>query len=148
MSQFNSLRNQYQFLRISTTQHDVIGNQGFLQLHNGVLNIALPGFVAESCLPGFAKVILNDAAVAVGQVAQLERKDKVVPNQGGPKSRPESEKEHPAAVVAAERLHGCVIDDTHRFAQRFLEVECHPAFTEMFWLAYDSTVAHGGRKPE
>jgi hypothetical protein len=31
-------------------------------------------------------------------------------------------------VVATERLHGCVIDDAHWFAQRFLEVESDPAF--------------------
>ena len=51
-------------------------------------------------------------------------------------------------MIAAERLHGCIIDDAHWFAQRFLEVESDPAFAQMFRLAHDFAVAHRGRKPE
>src|SRR5262249_36845490 len=113
-----------------------------------MLNIALPGFLAKPCLTGFAEIILDDAAIAIGQVTQLERKDMIVPNQGGPKSCSESEKEHPATVIAAEGLHGCVIDDAHRFAQRFPKVESHPAFSKVFRLAHDFAVTHRGRKPK
>jgi hypothetical protein len=71
-----------------------------------------------------------------------------VPNQGGSKSCPESEKEHSATVVTAERLHGCVIDNAHWFAKRFREIESNPPFAQMFRLAKDFTVTHRGRKPE
>jgi hypothetical protein len=51
-------------------------------------------------------------------------------------------------MIAAERLHGGVVDDAHWFAQRFFEVKSHPPSAEMLRLACNLAVAHGGRKPE
>src|SRR5207249_2660412 len=123
-------------------------NERLLQLHNGVLNVPLPGFLPEPCLARFAKVVLNDAAIAIRQVAQLKRQDIILPNQRGSKSCSESEKKHSTTVVAAERLHGCVIDNAHGFAQRLLKVEPHPASSEMLWLTNNFAVTYGGRKPQ
>src|SRR4026208_2456357 len=117
-------------------------------MRKGIQTFPLPGFPAQPFLAGFAKVILNNAAVAIGQVAQFEREDIIIPNQGGPKSCPKSKKKHSATMITAERLHRCVVDNAHWFAQRFLEVESDPASAKMFRLAYNFADAHRGRKPE
>ena len=62
-----------------------------------------------------------------------------------PEAGPQSEEEHPPAVVAAERLHRGVVDDLRRLAERGLEVEPDPARPEVDRLADDLPVDHWSR---
>ena len=68
-----------------------------------------------------------------------------VDDERRPEAGPQSEEEHPPAVVAAERLHRGVVDDLRRLAERGLEVEPDPARPEVDRLADDLPVDHGSR---
>ena len=57
-------------------------------------------------------------ALPVGQVAQLHRLHDPVDDQRGAEPGAESEEEHLAAPVAAQRLHGGIVDDLHRPSER------------------------------
>ena len=63
-------------------------------------------------------------------------------------ARAEAEEEHLAALEAAERLHGRVVDDLRRLAEGLLEVEAGPARAEVDGLGIDQPVAHGRRDPD
>ena len=70
----------------------------------------------------------------------LHGNDEPVDDQRRPEARSEPEEEHPPAVVAAERLHGRVVDELRRLAERGLEVESDPALAEVDRLADDAPV--------
>src|SRR5438128_2658694 len=101
-------------------------------------DLTLSFFFAELLQSGCAKVILNNVPVAVGQIAKLERKHVGFPNQCRSQPGAESEKQHPPAAKTAKGLHGRVVDDADRFAQRFLEIAPCPSRTEMFRFAHDA----------
>src|SRR5438874_3071 len=142
MPALDSFREFVQFFGVAAAQHDVVGNQRFLQLHERVLDVPLPGFLAELGQAGFSEIIFNDAAITVRQISQFQRKDSFFPNQGGTKPGAESEKKHSTAAITAKRLHGGVVDDANRFAECFLEIKSGPPFAEMFGIAQDTPVSH------
>ena len=55
----------------------------------------------------------------------------------------EAEEEHAPAVVAAERLHGGVVDHADGLAERGCEVEAHPAVAEIARLGARSVGVDG-----
>src|SRR4029078_3738715 len=95
-------------------EDDVIGNQRFLQQHDGTKDFALPSLFAELFQSGLAKVILDDMAVAIRQVAEFKWEYVVFPDQGGSQSGAQSQKQHSPSAITAERLHRRVIDDADR----------------------------------
>src|SRR6266700_1047295 len=82
MPAFDSFRQLIQSLGVTTAQHDVIGNERFLQLDERVLDVAAPGFLTEPLQAWFAKIVFNDAAVAIGKVSQFEQENVIVPDKG------------------------------------------------------------------
>ena len=73
---------------------------------------------------------------------ELERLDDVVGDQRRAEPGAEPEEEHPAALVAADRLHGCVVDDPRRLAERALVVEADPARPQVDRLGDQLAAAH------
>src|SRR6266436_8451828 len=92
-------------------------------------------------------MIFNNLAIWVGQIAELERHKSLVPQQCGAQAGPKSQKKHSPAIVTAERLHHCVVDHAHRYSERSRKIEADPAFSQMFWVPYDSAVAHRRGQP-
>src|SRR5438552_9888109 len=45
-------------------------------------------------------------------------------------------------MVAAERLHGCVVDHTHRQSECFGKIETNPTFAQMLRISCNPSVAH------
>src|SRR6478609_1142765 len=62
-------------------------------------------------------------------------------NQGGPKAGPQTEKQHPPTVVAAECLHGGVVDNSNRFAQCGRKIEPDPPGAQVAWFGLGAMVA-------
>ena len=58
---------------------------------------------------------------------ELERHDAAIVDERGAEAGAEAEEQHPPAFVAAERLHGGVVQDFHGLAERRRPVEVHPA---------------------
>src|SRR6266571_8296774 len=146
MSALDSLRQFIEFFSVAAAEDHVIGNERFFQLDERVLDVAPPSLFTEPRQTRFPKVIFDDAAVTIWQIAQFQRKHVIAPHQGGAQACAESEKKHSAAMITAERLHGCVVDDANRFAKCFFEIESNPTVSKMFRLAYDLPVAYGRRE--
>ncbi len=76
----------------------------------------------------------------VGEVRELHGLEKSVADHCGAEAGAEAEEEHAAAFVAAEGLHAGVVDEFHGMAERFAEVEAHPAAAQVVRLAERMTV--------
>src|SRR5437667_3019626 len=77
----NSFRKRIQFFGVAAAEHNVVGDERFLQLGDGEFDLVLPFFFAESFQAGSAKIIFNDFAIAIRQIAELERQNGVGPDK-------------------------------------------------------------------
>src|SRR6266516_4290492 len=73
LSSFNTFRQRIETMGVSAAQDDVIGNERPLQLLHRMNDFAFPFFFAKQLQAWDAKIIFNDAAVVIRQVAELER---------------------------------------------------------------------------
>src|SRR5204863_8322756 len=71
-------------------------------------------------------------AVGEKQISEFERNHDMIGDEGGPKASSQAEKEHPAASVAADRLHRRVIDDPRWLFQTLGVFEARPSFAQRF----------------
>src|SRR5437868_4662331 len=82
------------------------------------------------------------------QVAELQRQNRVVPEQRRSQPSPEAEKKHSSAAITSERLHGRVVHDPDWLAERFPKIKTRPAFPEIFRFDGDLSIFHRCRKTE
>src|ERR1700730_7100199 len=68
-----SIREPIESIHIAAAKHDVIGNEATLQLGDGEDHFAFPFRFAESLNSRNAEKIFDDIAVAIREIAQLER---------------------------------------------------------------------------
>ena len=118
--------------RVATAEDHVVGGEG-----DG--EVARPPRRAPSATrrlptrfsplrPSMAPRVLP---VLARELAELERDDHVLRDQRRADAGAEAEEEHPAAFVAAERLHRGVVDDAHRAIECGREIEADPPRTEV-----------------
>src|SRR6266550_5439755 len=79
--QLNSVRQLVELLGTSAAKNDVIGNKRLLQQQDRAKHFAFPFFFTELFHSRLAKVILDDVAVTVRQIAELQREHVRLPNQ-------------------------------------------------------------------
>jgi hypothetical protein len=89
--------------------------------------------------------LLERLAVAVRQVSELHRLQNAIHDHRGAKTRSQAQEQHPAAPVAADRLHQRIVDDLRRAAERLFEIETGPPETEIVRLRQGPVVDHGSR---
>src|SRR5215831_16861688 len=147
MTQLNAAGQLVELLRAPAAKNDIICNKRFLQQQDRAKDFAFPRFFSQLFHSRFAKVILDDVAVAVRQIAELERKHVCFPNHCRSQPGAESKKQHAPAAKTAEGLHGCVVDDADRFAQRLFKIKSCPSRAKMFGLAHDASIPDGRWKP-
>src|SRR5262249_47352599 len=68
-------------------------------------------------------------------LSELERNDKSFHNHCRTKACSEAQKEHRAAPVASQCLHGRIIDDPYRTLEGGLEIETYPALCKVAGLS-------------
>ena len=127
---------------VTATEHDVVHLQRELQMFDHVKNLAAPLPGAESPAAALADVILEGAAALVMHMPDFGRLDHAVNDEGRAQSRAQPEKQHAAAAVAADRLHGCIVDHLDRPAERLLEVKPDPALAQVVGLGGDPAAEH------
>src|SRR6266576_63668 len=86
--------------------------------------------------------------IAVGQIAELELKDIVVPYQRRSESGAETEKKQTTVNMAAERLHCGIVNDARRLPQEPRKIESSPTFAKMFRILHNFTTANRRRKSD
>ena len=75
-----------------------------------------PAVFSESFDSGNAEKILDDVAIAIGKIAELEGKEHVFKSEGRTEAGAKSEKKHSPVVITSQCLHRGIVDDTDRFA--------------------------------
>ena len=94
-----------------------------------------------------AELVLDDPVIHVRQVAQLERKNVILPDERGPEPGPESEEKHaPFAAITAERLERGVVDNPDRFPERLGKIKTGPVLAQMFRVRHDLARPAPGRE--
>src|SRR6185437_6398502 len=101
-----------------------------------------PLLVAEPPAAALADVVLESAAVFVGHVTDLHGLHRAVENQRRAEARAEPEEEHPAAFIAAERLHRRIVDHPYWPAESLPEVIADPTRSEVERLGGDLPAQH------
>jgi hypothetical protein len=132
-----------EFLAVAAAEDDVIGIEGFFEELHDFGNVAAPLFFAEAFEAAQAEIVFVGFPFFVEQVGEFHGLEKTVDDHGGAEAGSEAEKKHVAAFVAAEGLHGGVIDDFHGETKGFGKVEGHPAVAEIVGLAERTPVDDG-----
>src|SRR5882672_12733384 len=130
---------------VAATEHDVVRLERELQLFDHSVDLVAPLPVAESFAAALADVVLEGAAALVGHVPDFGGLDHAVNNDGHAQSRAQPDKQHAPAPVAADCLHGCIVDHLDRLAESLLEVKSDPALAEVVGLRGDPAVEYESR---
>src|ERR1043166_2032865 len=88
-----------QLLRVATAEDGVIGGKRVVQV-----------FLSPTFLEGLA--------LGKTQPSQLQRHDYFIENQGRSQTGAEPKEKHPAASITTEGLHGGIVHQLDRFAER------------------------------
>src|SRR5262249_21688374 len=76
----------------------------------------------------------------MAEAAKVERVDNSIDHQGRTESGAKTKEQHTTAAIAAQGLHGRVIDDLDRTTKRFPEIEGRPAVPQIIGPADWTTV--------
>src|ERR1700741_4194256 len=123
-------RQRIQHFDVAAPDHGVVGLQRSDEMRDDIEYVTAPFLLAVTLEPVPTHIVLIDAFL-VRQVAELHGLDDAVYDHGPPKAGSEADKEHLAAVVAAQGLHGCVIDDLYRPTEGCCEIEPDPSAPEV-----------------
>src|SRR5580658_350563 len=140
-----------QLAPIAAADDDVVGLQHAAQLLHDLGHGPAPLLEAQPFQSALADIVFVGASLLVGQMPQFHGCDDAVDDQGGAQPGPEPEKQHSAALVAAERLHGRIVHDVSRTAEGFAKIEPDPASSQVvrlgdhFSVQHDSRIADGHR---
>ena len=133
---------------VAATEDDVIDDAGGAEDGDDGIDGFLPFFLAETPAALAPEHVLEGALRGVGEFAKLERDEHVIEDHGGAEAGAEAQEEHAAAFVAAEGLHGGVIDDLAGLAEGGVIIEIHPAAPEVVGLADGVVVDDGDGEAE
>src|SRR5438270_11879164 len=114
----------------------------------GENDFVFPFFLAEPIDTRDTEKIFDDVALAIGEIAEFERKEHLLEHERRAEASPETEKQHSSTSITAERLHGRIVDHLHGFSQRFAKVKIDPAAAQMFRFFCDLAVADRRRKTD
>src|SRR5581483_6853027 len=103
-------------------------------------DVLAPRATSELMIAGFAEVFLVRFAVPIRQMRELERNQHSLAHHRRSQTGAESEKQHAAAFVAAERLHRGIVDDADGLFERRFEIEANPTASKVPRVACRTSV--------
>src|ERR1700722_11995320 len=142
------LRQPFQLTRVAAAHDHVVGFQRRAELCDHLADGAAPFFETQLFQAVLADPLFVSASPFIAQVREFHRRDDAIDDHGGAKAGAEAEKQHAAAFVAADCLHGCIVDDVGRSAKRPLKIECHPTVAQIVRFRCDFAVEHDSRIPD
>src|SRR5215469_5854188 len=119
-------RQHLELLDVAAADHGVVGLEGRDQALHDVGNVDAPLLLAMAFQSGLADVILV-GVLSVGQMTELHGLDDALDDHGGAEPGAETEKEHLAALIAAQGLHRGIVDKLHGMVECAGEIEADPA---------------------
>ena len=121
----------FQLFGIAAAQNDVIDHERGFQPICDIVHGPMPFLFSQAQEAALANVIFEGPSLTIRQVSQFHRGDHFIDDHRRSQARTEPEKEHAAAFVAAERLHGGVVDDANRLTEASREIEPDPAAAQV-----------------
>src|ERR1700686_5499624 len=115
---------------VATTYYDIFGLKCRDQTFDHVFHEIAPAFLAEALEAQVAHVIFVGAFL-IRQVTEFHRFDNAVYDHRRTESCSQSQEQHLAAPVTAERLHRRIIDNPNRQAERQRKIESQPARSQV-----------------
>ena len=131
-------------LDIAPAENDVVRLEGCCQAFNNIKDIFAPFVLTVPLQTSKADVVLV-GSLAIGKVAELHGLQESVDNHSGAKARTQAKEQHASTLVASQRLHGGVVNHLDRASERFLEVEPHPAGSQVVWIVKNTALQHRSR---
>src|SRR5215471_307026 len=119
-----------QFLGVPATDHDIVNMHLGQEVTDDLVNMSPPFLLSQPSQRASADILLV-CTFFVRKVRDLSRFGHAIDNQRGPKTRPESEEEHPAPPVTAYSLHRGIVDKFYRNAEGSAKVEAYPAWSQV-----------------
>src|SRR5579862_4269 len=141
----NIVRQPLEAHGIAAAEHDVVCLENSSERLDHMTNRLAPFLVSAPSAPALANVILEGMAVLVRHVTDFRRLDHAVDDERRPEPGAEPEKQHAATVIAANGLHGGIIEDAQGLAERVHEIVAHPSPAEVVRLPGDASVEDHAR---
>src|SRR3990170_5056035 len=129
-----------ELLRVPPADHDVVDLEGRLQPGDDLVHDPSPALLTHPVLGLLTEELFVRLAAAVREVRDLQRLDEPVEDERGSEAGAETEEEHAPPGVAAEGLHGGIVDHSHRPAEGAPVVEADPAPPEVVRLFHRTLV--------
>ena len=126
-------RQRFELPDVAAPDHGIVGLQRGDEACHDVGNVTPPFLLAVAFQSGPADVVLI-GALLVGQVTELHGLHDALDDHGRSKPGSEAQKEHLAALVAAQGLHGGVVDDLHGTTECRREIEPDPPASQVVWF--------------
>jgi len=92
--------------------------------------------------------IVLENTLPVREMAQFQRLYNAIENQSRSEPSPQAEKQHLAALVASQCLHGSIIDNFDRMPEGLLKAESDPAAAQVMRFRDRVAVENWSRIPE
>src|SRR6202008_3183152 len=112
---------------IAAAEHDVVRFESSTELRDDLANALAPAVIADALASALAGVVLEGSAALVRHVAHLGRLDHSSDDERRAQARAESKEEHAPTAIAADGLHGRIVDDAYRPPECGAEVVAHPS---------------------
>src|SRR5262245_33384076 len=93
-----------------------------------------PPFLFSSLLQAALTDVILISSVLVRKVSQLHRLNGTIDDHGSTETGSQPQKQHLAALVTSQGLHGCIVDHLDRAFERGLEIKSHPTAPEIMRL--------------
>ncbi len=133
---------------IAAAEDDIIDDEGACKDRGDAIEGGLPFFLAEAVTTGAAEHVLEGALLVVGELAKLEGDKDVIQDGGGAETGAEAEEEHASTFIAAEGLHGGVVDELAGLWECGVVIELDPAASEIVRLAGGAVADDGDGEAE
>src|SRR6266567_5496554 len=134
----------FQVVDVATAEHDILGLEGCDQARDHVRDILAPFLLAVPVQSATADIVLV-GCFPVGKVAQLHGLDNAAHNHRRTETGSQAEEEHLPTLVAAQCLHGCIVDNLDRATECGVIIEPDPATTQIVGLRYRPVMEHHPR---
>src|SRR6267142_5658170 len=82
------------------------------------------------------------STLLVRQMTQFHGLHDAIHDQRRSEAGSQPQKQHPSTLVAAEALHGCIIDKLYRTAESGFEAKTNPSPAEVAWFRHRSISQH------
>jgi hypothetical protein len=138
-------RQPLQLARIAAADDDVVGLQDGAQFRHDLDHGSTPLLGAETLEGALTDPFLVTAFIFIRQMRKFHGCDHAIHDHGGAKPRTQAEEQHPAAFVAADCLHRCIVDDACGPAKGLAKIKSDPPGAEIVRLGRHPAVQYYSR---